>query len=234
MSDKLAKSGSPFSTVTNVVRSKYWSCFELSWLVCTRMCFLLIHGRPMNEDVCSPKVAEDTTRCQLCNKPHLHITAAAVEGCTIMWVDKQIEQKQRDTAAPIKANHTRHEFQSNTPIKGNWRENVISCRTCKHSLVKFIGDHILHDIQSHLAPNQKCYVARCFVENLTNTCWYVQGANTAEPEPTLTTNALEEDTRVWLHAKATPAWNILVISPDTDTYMYHAQKLYPVTMAYIL
>ena len=53
----------------------------------------------------------------------------------------------------------------------------------------------------------------------------------AEPEPTLTINVPEEDTRVWLHAKATPAQNILVISPDTD--IYHAQKLHPVTMAYI-
>ena len=39
-----------------------------------------------------------------------------------------------------------------------------------------------------------------------------------EPEPTLTTNAPEADTRVWLHAKVTQAHSVLVISPDTDTY----------------
>ena len=40
----------------------------------------------------------------------------------------------------------------------------------------------------------------------------------AEPEPTLTINAPEADARVWLHARATSAQNILAVSPDTDTY----------------
>ena len=69
-----------------------------------------------------------------------------------------------------------------------------------------------------MAPNQKCFVAGCFDGNLTNTCWYIQGSNAAEPEPILATNAPEADTSVWLHAKVTPAKNVLVISPDTDTY----------------
>ena len=131
---------------------------------------------------------------------------------------KSIEQKRRDTSAPIKSNHICQKFESNTPIKGNWRENVLNCRTCKRSLVKFTGEYILNHIQSYLAPSQKCFIAGCFDGNLNNTCGYVQGSNAAEPEPILSTNAPEADTRVWLHAKATRAKNVLVISPDTDTY----------------
>ena len=46
MSDMVDKSGSPFSTPTNEVKSKYWCSFELSWLICMMTCLLVIHGRP--------------------------------------------------------------------------------------------------------------------------------------------------------------------------------------------
>ena len=68
--------------------------------------------------------------------------------------------------------------------------------------------------------NHRCFVAGCFGGNIadTTTTWYVQGSNTAEPEPNLTSNALEADTRVCLHAKRTSAKRIIVISLDMDTY----------------
>ena len=53
-------------------------------------------------------------------------------------------------------------------MKRNWKENVINCRTCKHSFAKFIGNYILHHIQSHVASNQRYFVGGCYGGNTAN------------------------------------------------------------------
>ena len=86
---------------------------------------------------------------------------------------KQVEQQRRDATASIKQNHTCQECKSDTQIKGNWRENNINCRTCKRSLVKFIGSYyfkqhtVSHDFQSEVLCSW------LFWGNIANTTWYV-------------------------------------------------------------
>ena len=78
---------------------------------------------------------------------------------------------------------------------------------------------MLQNIQAHLSFQQKFYVAGAFNEQLTSTCWYVQGNSTPEPDPSYSCNGEESDTMIWLHTTKTPCKGILVVSADTDVYI---------------
>jgi hypothetical protein len=73
-------------------------------------------------------------------------------------------------------------------------------------------------IGAHLSSNQRCYVAGAFDGAITDTAWFVQGNNTAQPGPALICNTEETHTRIWLHVKQSRANKILIKSPDTDVY----------------
>ena len=73
-------------------------------------------------------------------------------------------------------------------------------------------------IEAHLSSNQRCYVAGAFDGAITDTAWFVQGNNTAQPGPALICNTEETHTRIWLHVKQSRANKILIKSPDTDVY----------------
>ena len=67
-------------------------------------------------------------------------------------------------------------------------------------------------------PHQTLFVGRAFEGNLVDTAWFVQGQDSPQPHPAFSCNAMETDTRLWLHAKNTRQNKILVISPDTNVY----------------
>lgn len=78
---------------------------------------------------------------------------------------------------------------------------------------------MLKYMQTHLSPNQKLYVIGAFTEQLTNTCWFVEGNHGPEPDPVFSCNGEEADTMIWLHATKTHCSKITVLSADTDVYM---------------
>ena len=100
-------------------------------------------------------------------------------------------------------------------IPGKCREELINCRNCKRILVKFLGKYFLDITGAHLCSEQALYVAGAFDGDITDTVWFVRGGCRAQPEPALSCNAEETDTRLWLHVKQT---HFTIISPDTDIY----------------
>ena len=109
-------------------------------------------------------------------------------------------------------------FNSATPLKGKWRENVLNCRKCKRYLVIFLGQYLLDHIGPHLTANQKLYVAGSFEGDSSDIAWFVQGHQSPQPDPPYNCNAEETDTRIWLHSKQTNATRIFIMSPDTDVF----------------
>ena len=78
---------------------------------------------------------------------------------------------------------------------------------------------MLKHMHSYLSSHQKFYVAGAFADHLANTCWFVEGNSSPQPDPVYSCNAEETDTMIWLHAKKTHCNKILVLSPDTEVYM---------------
>ena len=89
---------------------------------------------------------------------------------------------------------------------------LINCHNC---LVKFLSKYFLDITGAHLCSEQALCVAGAFDGDITDTVWFVRCGCRAQPEPALSCNAEEMDTRLWLHVKGS---NILIISPDTDIY----------------
>jgi len=131
---------------------------------------------------------------------------------------KFFEHVRRDVAATLKEDHSCVQFNSETKLKGSWRENVLNCRQCKRNLVKFLGQYFLESLGTHLLSNQKCFIAGAFEGHAIATAWFVQGGESPQPDPSYACNAEETDTRIWLHVKQTSVNRILIVSPDTDVY----------------
>ena len=132
---------------------------------------------------------------------------------------KFFEQKRRDSIAKLASNHYCSELSSSTKIPGGkWREQFLNCQQCKRNLIKYLGKNFLDNIGPDLQPQQTLYVAGAFDGGITNTTWFVKYNSSPEPEPPLSCNAEETDTRVWLHVTHTSFKKILVVSPDTDVY----------------
>ena len=106
----------------------------------------------------------------------------------------------------------------NTAVPKRWRENLLNCRTCKRTLVKFVTEYILNSINTYLQPHQKLYIAGGFDGLLSDTVWYVCRDGQRQPAPRYTCNGEEADTRVWLHIRHTKHTQVLLMSPDTDVY----------------
>ena len=125
----------------------------------------------------------------------------------------------RDQSATLAAGHVCDDIAATVKLPTKWRECVLNCRTCKRTLTCFLAQFMLNNIQPHLKPHQKLYVAGAFQEPLSQTAWFAHGRNTPQPDPTYTCNAEETDTRLWLHVARTECNQILVLSPDTDVYL---------------
>jgi hypothetical protein len=63
-------------------------------------------------------------------------------------------------------------------------------------------------------------IAGCFLGENDNIAWVIQPGDSSvpQPEPMYYSNAEEADIRIWKHAIASDAQNILIVSPDTDVY----------------
>ncbi len=132
---------------------------------------------------------------------------------------KYFEHTRRDASAKVAEGHCCNPLSSTTKIPcSTWRKNFINCRYCKRTLVKFLCQYFLHNIQTHLQPQQTRYVAGGFEDPASDTVWSVTGTNRAQPRPQFTCNAGETDTRLWLHVKLSTYSRILILSPDTDVY----------------
>ena len=101
-------------------------------------------------------------------------------------------------------------------IPGKWREQLINCRNCKRSLVKFLGKCFLDITGAHLCSEQALYVAGAFDGDITDTEWFVRGGCRAQPEPALSCNAARGNGHKTVAACKTKHFTI--ISPDTDIY----------------
>ena len=62
----------------------------------------------------------------------------------------------------------------------------------------------------------KVLLAGCFKDPINTTAWCIIRDGIPQPNPLLTCNAEETDTRQWLHCKQSTSDNILIFSPDTD------------------
>ena len=130
---------------------------------------------------------------------------------------KCFEHKRRDSIANTNSEHYCDEFNLNSKIEpSKWRQNYINCRNCKRRLVILFGEFLL---STHLQPHQALYVSGAFPELLEETTWFVKGSHSRQPEPALTANAEETDTRLWLHAARTTHTKILIVSHRTQTYI---------------
>ena len=131
---------------------------------------------------------------------------------------KYFEHRRRDKSAIIQTNHHCDIIVSTTKIPSKWRENLLHCRECKRSLIKYLTHFFLHYMHKCLQQNQTVYVAGGYDNLIQDTCWYVRNNTKPQPDPRYTSNAEETDTRIWLHVRQTELTKVLVISPDTDIY----------------
>ena len=131
---------------------------------------------------------------------------------------KYFEHKRRDQSSIIQTNHCCDTISSTTKIPKRWRENMLHCRECKRSLVRFLTHYFMHYMHKHLLQTQTLYLAGGFEDPIADTCWFVKYNGKPQPDPKYNSNAEETDTRLWVHVKQTEYTRILVLSPDTDIY----------------
>ena len=131
---------------------------------------------------------------------------------------KYFEHKRRDPSVMIRTDHYCDSISSTTMIPKKWRENLLNCRKCKRSLVKYLTHFFLHYMHKHLIQNQTLYLAGGHDDAISDSCWYVSYNNKPKPDLKYSNNSEETDTRIWLHVLKSECTRILVISPDTDVY----------------
>lgn len=107
---------------------------------------------------------------------------------------KCFEHRRRDKSDIIQANQHCDFIVSTTKIPSKWRENLLHCRECKRSAVKYLTLHYMHKC---LQQNQTVYVAGECDNVIQETCWYV---TQPQPDPRYTSKSEETDTHIWLHA----------------------------------
>ena len=130
---------------------------------------------------------------------------------------KQFEHQRRDKQQ-LKEDHSCTNLSLDSPIPKNWRENILSCRTCKRTLVVILTKFFLSVVPQNLAPNQKFVTAGGFEGINRHKAYTVQQQGAPRCDPLLTCNAEETDTRLWIHVKHSAGLNKLILSPDTDVY----------------
>ena len=131
---------------------------------------------------------------------------------------KYFEHKCRYQSVMIHNDHYCDSISSTTTIPKKWRENLLNCRKCKRSLVKYLTHFFLHYMHKHLIKNQTIYLAGGYDDAISDTCCYMSYNNKPQPDSKFSSNSEETDTRIWLHILKSDCTRILVISPDTDVY----------------
>ena len=110
------------------------------------------------------------------------------------------------------------EIEDSRHIPSNWREHLLNCRNCKLNLVLYLSKYYLKTMSKSIMPGKSLILAGCFKDPINTTAWCIIRDGIPQPNPLLTCNAEETDTRLWLHCKQSTSDNILILSPDTDIY----------------
>lgn len=131
---------------------------------------------------------------------------------------KHFERQHRDSANHVSCDYHCTDFNEDLYIPPKWRSNVLNCRTCKRRLVCFLSTYILLNIKSRLNAGQKFITAGGFDGSDRDSAFFVTRGTQPACDNTLTCNADESDTRIWLHVMNSSGINKLVLSPDTDVY----------------
>ena len=131
---------------------------------------------------------------------------------------KSFERRRRDDAATLSSDHRHAAFSDTWALPSNWRD-CLNCRHCKRALVVHLGQSMKNHAATmcKLRGQQKVILAGCFAGVEQDQAWEV-GVGGAQPVPSLSCEAEEADTRVWLHVLRSPGTKKLVCSPDTDVY----------------
>lgn len=141
---------------------------------------------------------------------------------------KCIEHEHRDKSTTL-SQHIHINFSAQMKVPSKWSE-LLQCRTCKRSVVTYIGNSIVHNASNILKDNQKIYVAGHGVGENANTAQYTTSTNSHNSDPNLTCNADEADLRIWLHVGKCQGKKLLVYSPDTDVLHIALLMVNPLTM----
>ena len=116
---------------------------------------------------------------------------------------KYFEQQRHDATVKLPQQYCCHTIQTDTKIpKGKWHK-FINCHECKRSLVLFLGNYFMYNIQAYLKSHETLYIAGAFDDEAIDSTWYVHGQNRAQPDPSYHCNAEETGTRLWLHVRKT-------------------------------
>ena len=116
---------------------------------------------------------------------------------------KAIERARRDPKSIPQ--HEHYHFTDDTQIPRKWHEVVLACRSCKRSLVEYLGSALLRGATSLLSGSQRIVVAGPSRGVLRDTAWYSSQSTESHPALNLFGNAEEADTRIWLHASKSDA-----------------------------
>ena len=104
-------------------------------------------------------------------------------------------------------------------IPSKRKENLKNCKTCKRSFTLALSNLFLKNVAQFLKGRQRLIVAGGFQRDLVDRTLCVDERGIPQPEPQLSNNAEETDTRIWRHIRQSTETNCLVVSPDTDVYM---------------
>ena len=129
---------------------------------------------------------------------------------------KAFEQNRRDSANKLPSDHKHIHLNDTSSVPSKWREHL-SCRTCKRSIVLYLGKSLLDHSSSFLLSGQQIILAGCFVGDMEDQAWSVTSTD-RQPLPHLNCQAEEADMSVWLHAFRSQGMRRLIWSPDTDIY----------------
>ena len=104
------------------------------------------------------------------------------------------------------------------PLPQNWQA-FLGNRPQKRLLVNYISMKILDpETTAHLRSHQKIVVAGGFDGKWRDKAFSIKRGQAPTWEPSLSSNHEEGDSRVWLHAFSSGKAQVLIYSPDTDTY----------------
>ena len=136
-----------------------------------------------------------------------------------------MERARRDTTASPTSNISVTFFiENSTPIPSGvklWRE-FISERHCKRELIKYLANLFLDIVPEYLKGHQKFITAGGFDDPVRKDkalmCSQSMKGSLPVEVSALAINHEETDSRAWLHALTGSTNNVLIFSPDTDTY----------------
>lgn len=131
---------------------------------------------------------------------------------------KYFERQHRDKENQVPDDHSCTDFSADLLIPPKWRNNVINCRKCKRKLICFLSNYFMERMKKKLGPQQKFVTAGGFEGVDRGKAKFVNYNTSPECDHTLSCNAEESDTRIWLHVVNSVGTKKLVLSPDTDIY----------------